>query len=148
MQPNYEFIGVNAQRLLYSLEQLRNSAEFRAIESTLASRFENIVIVMGDGVVPYTSWPLNYPRAEATISVGDTQYVYINTASTAVKLVDGTWQSLSVEQLLVHALSHGASSVPTWDNPFGTNPNAASELEAINRTNIVTQEAGLARRVG
>lgn len=141
MEPNYEFIGINATRLYYGLEQLRTSAEFRAMEAVVAERYENVVIIVADGVVPYKT-PTGTNFAEATTFLDKTRYIYIDTSTTTVKMEDGVWKNLSVEQIFTHALAHAASDIRS--GPFtNLSPTTASELEAVNRTNIVTQEAQL-----
>ncbi len=125
----------------HGLEQLRTSAEFRAMEATVAERYENVVVVVAKDVVPFKTFS-DVNGAEVTGAAGNTRYIYIDTSTTSVKMQDGTLVSMSVEQIFAHAMAHSASNLPP-DNPFGLNRTASSELEAIRRTNTVTQEAQL-----
>lgn len=71
--PNYEFIGVSANRLFYSLDRLRASSEFRRMEQVLDNRYDKVVIVMIDNAVPYKT-PLGVNYQEATTAVDRTRY--------------------------------------------------------------------------
>jgi hypothetical protein len=124
-----------------SLYQLRTAAEFRDIETSVATKYDNVVVIIGDNVVPFTT-PTGTRYAETTGASGRTRYIYIDTATTSIKSEDGVYKSLAVEQVFVHALAHAASDLGR-DMSFGTNQNSPQELEAINRTNIVTQQAQL-----
>jgi hypothetical protein len=150
MDVNYRFISPDSQYFFTtngahlsgsSLDQLRTSAEFRAIEAGVATKYDNVVVVVGDHVTyEKTNLKVQYP--EETIGVGRTRYILIDTSTTSIKSEDGVYKSLTVEQIFTHALAHVASNLGP-DISFGTNKDDPGELEAINRTSIVTQEAGL-----
>ncbi len=53
MQPNYEFIGLNATRLYHNLDRLRSSAEFRAIEASVSQKYDRVIVIMAEKVIPF-----------------------------------------------------------------------------------------------
>lgn len=124
-----------------SLDQLRTSADFRAIETKVAAKYDNVVVVIGDKVTLGKSLT-GVQDPEQTIEVGRTRYIYIDTSTTSIKIEDGVYKSLSVEQTFAHAMAHAASDLGP-DDTFWTRKIGPAELEAINRTNIISQEAGL-----
>jgi hypothetical protein len=145
MDPNYQFISSsgplflsNGMHISNSLDQLRTAPEFLAIEAAVAAKYDNVVVIIGDNVVPFTSRTgTRYP--ETTGASGRTDYIYIDTATTSIKSEDGVYKSLTVEQVFVHALAHAASDLAP-DMSFGTNPNSPQARGA--------RQSGQVRRPG
>jgi hypothetical protein len=149
MDPNYRFISSsgplflsNGMHISNSLDQLRTSADFRAIEAKVADKYDNVVVVIGDNVIPLTERVSGVRFPEVTDSSGRTRYIYIETSTTSIKFEDGVFKSLAVEQIFVHAMAHAASDLGP-DLSLGTNRNSPNEIEAISRTNTVSREAQL-----
>jgi hypothetical protein len=142
MTPNYQFVGIMSHGLQERLAQLRTSAEFRSIEASLVAKYDSVFVIMAKDVVPFTAWPYQYKEQEVTGFRDRIAYIYIETTTKSVKQEDGIWKAYSAEQIFVHALVHRASNLPPdGGNIFTYHRGRASEVEAIDRTNIITREA-------
>src|SRR5256885_1726155 len=103
MPVNYQFVSPDSQYFFTtngahlagaSLDQLRTSTEFRAIEARVAEKYDNVVVVMGDKAT-FEKTALGVQLAEETNAVGRTRYIYIDTSTTSIKTEDGLYKSLT-----------------------------------------------------
>jgi hypothetical protein len=83
MAVNYDFIGINGINLSAGLSKLRTSNAFQQLESTIESRYDNVVVVIGDVVTAeITRTGVKLP--EETLPDGRTDYIWIDTSTVPV----------------------------------------------------------------
>jgi hypothetical protein len=109
MAVNYDFIGINGIHLTARLPQLRTSGAFRQLESTIESRYDNVIVVIGDRVTAFSN-SIGVKDSEETGSDGRTAYIWIDTSTVPVTNAGG--QPVTTGQIFVHALAHNATDLP------------------------------------